>query len=169
MPAMTYPRTVSYQAMPASPPRRPRWQLPVLIGVAILVVAAATTVVMILLVGSRGPGTFTVEGTVELKSGQFDWQDGNPATCSGSGLYSDMHGGADVSISDASGKTIAVGRFQTGSPRGIKSDGSADWCSLWFTISGIPRGAEPYGLWITHRGPKPYTEAQLRQRLTLGF
>jgi len=162
MPAMTHPRTVSYPAAPAPRRRgRPGWQIAVLAGVAVLVVAAAATVV-VLLVASRGPGTFTVTGSVELKTGQFEVHDGNPATCNGIDVYQDLRGGADASIADAKGKFVAIGRFAAGSPR-------TGWCSLWFTIANVPRGAGPYGLWVTHRGPKPYTEAQLAGRLTLGF
>jgi hypothetical protein len=168
---VTYPRAVSHSPVHTPPRRRmPRWQLALLAAIVALVLAGVATLVVLLVGGRTASGTMTVSGSVELKADQFVWETGNPATCAGTGGYSDLHGGADVSIANAAGSTVAVGRFQTGTPRGLDaSHTNAEWCSLWFTISGVPRGVGPYGLWVTHRGPNRYTEAELTRTLTLGF
>lgn len=162
--AMTYPRDVDVIPMPAPRRRRSRAPLYLTVLAAVIVLAAGGVLLLVAFTPEAGssPTTFTVTGSVELKDGQYEQHAGNPATCEGAGGYSDIRGGADVSIADANGKTVATGRFQTGSPR-------TGWCSLWFTITDVPRGAGPYGFWVTHRGPKPYTEAELEKPLTLGF
>lgn len=122
---------------------------------------------------STGPGTFTVSGTVILSRGQFTWVSSENPTCNGFNGFDDIRGGGQVTVTDASGKTLAVGSISRGNAEGIttETDGThrAAICPLPFSVLDVPRGVGPYGVKITHRGTLTYTEDQLIASLTLEF
>lgn len=94
--------------------------------------------------------------------------------CLGIGGYSDISTGAQVVVTDAAGKTIAVGTLGQGSTDNTPSKtsfGSTTYkrCVIPFTVAGIPTGEDFYGVQVGHRGAIQQTEAQLRDTSTLAF
>lgn len=113
------------------------------------------------------PKTFAVHGIVNLMDiDGFTHPDGS--SCSGSSGYDDISSGAQVTISDAGGKTIALGELRDGE---LISDGElAVACQFPFTVRRVPAGKKFYGVEVSHRGVVRYTsqDAHDRVRLTLG-
>lgn len=148
--------------------------IPVLAGAAIFLVIAASAAVWVLIrpAGERpapAPPTHTlqVQGVMNLSRGQFIWAGGADTTCSGWRGFDDIRGGTEVTVTDASGRTLAVGQLQTGQATGITDD-TATACRLPFSITGVPGGVGPYGVEIGHRGVNHYTEGHLTG-LEFGF
>ncbi|MFD9949845.1 hypothetical protein ACFWYW_55750 [Nonomuraea sp. NPDC059023] len=74
--------------------------------------------------------------------------------CTGIGTYADVVEGAQVVVSDATGRTIGVGRLQFG----LLAEAG---CTFPFEVAGVP-GDEPfYGVQIANRGRLQYTAAQM--------
>ena len=92
--------------------------------------------------GTPSGNTMLVAGGMHLRHGEYTGSDTN---CYGTGDYDDIRGGADVTVTNASSKVLAVGRLSQGqvSPSGD--------CVLSFHVS-VPRGQGPYGLELSHRG-----------------
>jgi hypothetical protein len=88
----------------------------------------------------QAAGTITVpiniedalNGTVEM---------GSP--CIAEDGYDDITDGAQVIITNASGKTVGVGSLEPGT---VSSTGSK--CQFEFTVNGIPAGSKFYGIHI---------------------
>jgi hypothetical protein len=99
------------------------------------------------------PGTISVFGTLTLTSG-FANLDGQ--RCAGRGGFDDVHEGAQVVLTDASGTTLAVGALLPGL---IQSDG----CVFAFAIQNVPSGKGFYGVTVSHRGTLQYSEDRLKQ------
>ncbi|MFE7235071.1 hypothetical protein ACFVAF_31470 [Streptomyces sp. NPDC057596] len=98
-------------------------------------------------------GTLTVAGVgAGLGSGQL---------CSGTGGYSDIDFGAQVTITDAAGTLVAMGSLGFGQ----KTD---QGCEFPFTVDDITPGSKFYTVEISHRGGLTKTEEQLREG-DLGF
>lgn len=118
------------------------------------------------------PSVLDVAGTVTLKLGQFTWNSVGEPTCQGWQGFADVAAGAQVTVTDASGKTLAVGAVGAGTAQGITTltDGShrADSCLLPFKVAGVARGVGPYGVEVSHRGVLRYNEGDLAA-LKLGF
>lgn len=74
------------------------------------------------------PGTFTLNGTVELIDPDESW---NLPVCQGSGGYSDLAGGANVVIRDGSDAIIGVGELNSGATQ------SRSVCQFEFTIRDL--------------------------------
>jgi hypothetical protein len=149
--------------LPQPRPPRPRWVIPVVAVLAVLVLALGGLVVVVLAGRGGGataeptasmPSTFTLNGQLHLV-GTFhpDWSPG--ADCTGAGGYDDIQGGTSVTVSDASGRLLSVGQLTNGT-----AVDQAD-CSFSFSIADVPRGRGPYKLEVAHRGAVPYTEVQL--------
>jgi hypothetical protein len=121
---------------------------------------------------AAAPAAITVIGAVTLQRGQFVWNS-QAAGCQGLSGFADIRPGTQVTVTDASGKVVAVGSLDQGTAEGITEEGGlsrATSCSLPFKVSGVPRGAGPYGVEVSHRGVLHYPERDLdTQALTLGF
>lgn len=104
--------------------------------------------------------TVSADGTLALVTTSL----GSSADgCYGTGGYSDIHRGTQVVISDASGKTVALGALSGG------GRGGATRCEFSFHVDGIPKGEAFYKVEVSHRGGIQYTESQLASlALTLG-
>lgn len=122
-----------------------------------MLAAAAIVVAAALIVGGVAlfaPRAFTVKGALVLTdSGVL----ANGGTCQyyGDG-YSDIEGGASVSIRDAAGKTIGLGSLLKGKSVGDNT------CAFFFTIKDVPDGEKFYGVEVTHRGVVQYTPKQMK-------
>lgn len=141
--------------------------------------AVGTVVAMLLLAGcSSAPPSFTTHGTLTLTStinldGYADNIAGSAATlanttgetCSGAGGYDDLIPGAQVKVSDASGKTLALGQLDPG-----KYDAQLGTCTFTFTVPGTPAEQAFYGVMVSHRGAPQFTYAQMKTgpSLTIG-
>jgi hypothetical protein len=125
---------------------RPRWFLPVIIGAAVLVVAAIVVSITIA-VGTLAPKTFTAKGGVVVS--------GNTCDSMSSG-YDDITKGAGVAVKDPAGKTVALGELS----EGHNVDAG---CAFLFTIKDVPSGLGIYGVEVTHRGVVQYKEATLEK------
>jgi len=77
--------------------------------------------------------------------------------------YDDIRLGAQVTVTDQSGKTIAVSELEQGMYTG------SDMCVFPFKVK-VPSGKKFYGVTVSHRGMIQFTEKQMKDGpgLTLG-
>jgi hypothetical protein len=87
----------------------------------------------------------------------------NELTCRGGGGFDDLREGTQVVVTDAAGKTIALGQLGAGSWK--RNVG----CIFLFTVPDVPAGEKFYGLEISHRGRVQYTAAQLAAPVELSI
>lgn len=114
---------------------------------------------------SPAPAPFSVSGSMALELGGFIWSS-DADVCSGKGGYDDIHGGAQVVITDAANTTIAIGALEPGIPtRDPGRPGYATECRFPFSIADVPGGHEFYGVEISHRGKLQYTREQMASPL----
>jgi hypothetical protein len=141
----------------AAPRQGTPWLVPVIVGVAavLLLCCAGAAVTGFFLV--RADRDFTVTGDLTL-SGAGGASDGT--SCRGTGGYDDIDEGTDVVVSDAAGKTLAIGRLRAGTTK----DGD---CVFPFTVSRVPKSEKFYGVTISHRGTLNYTRQDLKEPLHL--
>lgn len=165
VPVMT--ETIRIGQPPQGPPRRERrsrWPL-LAGGLAVLVMLAAGAAVAGIAMARRDARasatatpsstlgqTMNVRGAVKLRVGQY-FAAGN--SCAGDGGYRDLAPGAQVTVTDETGKILAVGRITTGA--GSATSG----CTLLFEVDNVPRGAAFYGVEVSHRGRIQKTEAAI--------
>lgn len=136
---------------PLAKPRRSRLWLLVAIGACVLAVAGVGAVFLL------RDGTITVSGTLELrKEGGFH-QVGSQ--CVGDGGYSDIAPGAQVVVTDDTGKTVGVGSLGAGSWIGSH-------CEWPFEVE-VPDGSAFYGVEVSHRGRVQYPADELAEPITL--
>lgn len=74
--------------------------------------------------------------------------------CAGSGGYSDISGGTQVTVANQSGAILAVGQLDPG-----QSDGSYG-CNFLFEVLNVP-AAPFYEVTVSHRGNLDYSAAQM--------
>ncbi|MBN9607841.1 MAG: hypothetical protein J0I11_00805 [Actinobacteria bacterium] len=106
--------------------------------------------------------TFDLSGDLQLWGAQHFADDGS--SCRGKGGYSDIGQGVAVTVYDASGKIVSAG-----SVTGSTYDAGA--CKFQWSASGVPSGAGPYQVEVSHRGRMTVTEQDARSgaiHLTLG-
>lgn len=88
-----------------------------------------------------------------------------------SGGYDDIHAGAQVTVRDADGKTVALGTLDSGLLAG--KPGTLlilSKCSFSFSITDVPSGGDFYSVEVAHRGQVNYSAVQMQSalKLTLG-
>lgn len=131
--------------------RRPPWTYLIAAAVAVLLLGGAAWWWT-----SRD---ITVTGTLTLSDqGGFVESGGG---CAGEGGYSDMRGGARVVVSDAAGKTLALGSLSTGRPGQLITE-----CVFSFKVD-VPRGHDFYRVTIGDRDPMEYAAEDLMKPLDL--
>jgi hypothetical protein len=148
-----YPPPVFPPAAPPTPGRSPK----------VPVVVVALIVVLVLIVGAflwsrTRTSSFTAKGTMQVFSTSV--QQLGDGACAGSDGYSDIGPGAQVVISDPSGKTLAYADLGDGSSQQLT-------CTFSFTVPKVPSGKQSYGVTISHRGTLHYTEAELKAGVAL--
>jgi hypothetical protein len=102
-------------------------------------------------------GTFALTDSGKFTTGQI---------CQGSGGYDDIQAGAQITVKDGSGKTLATGELVSG----VADD--ADTCTFPFVVTGVP-GADFYAISVSHRGEITFSRSQMTSNgwsvgLTLG-
>lgn len=141
---------------PTPPARAARRRRPL---VWILAVLGA----LVLLGGAAGVyfvafAPITVNGSVTVANAG---QGFTTTECRGTGAFSDLAGGTAVVISDASGKTIALGQLQPGHVSGTN-------CVFQFSVEA-PR-SDFYGIEVSHRGVVKYSLAEVQAgRVSIGI
>lgn len=170
---------MTYQPYPQPPVQQPTSRrIPVWVfvagGLAAVVLFGIIAGLTFVLAGGKSSGstpaaapstesTVLVAGTLDLMDA---YSDGTGTACSGSGGYSDIADGAQVVVTDASGKTIGVGSLVSG----VSTDlvGNIGTCEFTFAVR-VPSGVGPYAVEVTHRGKISFTEADAGDvKLTLG-
>ncbi|WP_242089278.1 hypothetical protein [Curtobacterium sp. DN_7.5] len=126
------------------------------------------------------PEPFSASGTITVPmdiSASLPLQDGNPTIgnpCVPQAGYSDIESGAQVTVANAAGETIAVGQL---SPNGLQNGPSGDAfyqsvCEFAISVDDIPPTSKFYSVHVgnTNRGEQTFTAAQLKDgiALTLG-
>lgn len=108
------------------------------------------------------PFEATIEGSMTLKDG-FSGDPGE--SCSGSGGYDDIRGGAQVTVSNESGDVLAVGRLGAGEGVPASSATGSDflYCKFEFEVTGVPR-AEIYTIEVSHRGGLSYSFEEMESQ-----
>lgn len=139
---------------PQAKPRPRRLWLFVAIGACVLVAAGVGAVLVL-----RGD-TITVSGTLELRNPDGFHQVGG-SHCVGDGGYSDIAPGAQVVITDDTGKTVGVGSLGAGSWIGAH-------CEWPFEVE-VPGGSAFYGVEVSHRGRVQYPADRLNEPVTLSL
>ena len=127
------------------------------IAVAVLILAASCS-------GAGHPSRHTITGTLTLLTGGTGTAD---QPCLGTGGYSDINAGTQVTISNQSGTVVGVGQLGLGISGGtLNLD-----CLFPFTVVAGP--ADIYEVEVSHRGNVDFSAAQMTAQgwavqLTLG-
>lgn len=104
---------------------------------------------------------FTASGGLTLTQGPYTGAAGT--TCSGKGGFADITGGAQVKISDASGKVVALGELETGATLTFTD------CYFSFSVDGVPDSGDIYGVEVANRSVIQFRKADAESiELTLG-
>jgi hypothetical protein len=140
--------------------------------IIVLVIGGAAAVLLAWKPWSSSTSTFTVTGTFALH-GTPDLGDGegqilvtdSDSTCAGENGYDDIQDGVEVTISDSSGKTLALGDLE-----GSTYEATHHTCRFDIVVDGVPSGRDFYRVEVSHRGEQQYTQADLEAgiALTLG-
>jgi len=116
-------------------------------------------------VNSPTPTTFLVVGTVTVPA-SIGSEPGNGGDCYTPDGYGDIREGAQVTVKDAAGTVIALGRLDPGHT--VDSNGTfASKCIFGFTLTDVPEGKDFYLVEVSHRGELRYTRGDLASALTL--
>ncbi|SOD72702.1 hypothetical protein SAMN05892883_2054 [Jatrophihabitans sp. GAS493] len=78
--------------------------------------------------------------------------------CSGPGGYTDVVNGAEVTIADDTGKTLAITQL---------GQGEAVGSTCVFTFAAVVPEVPFYGVTVTHRGTVKFTKDQMQRSPTL--
>jgi hypothetical protein len=145
--------------MPKQEEAKPKWYQN-----RLLIVIAITLFFLIALWFTSSVAPVTVNGTMTLSDGYFGSK-GSP--CDGSGGYSDIIEGAQVTVSNES--TSSVVAVSNLSPGKVNDDGD---CEFSFKINDVPNSSV-YQIEVSHRGKLVYSRKQLEENkyqveLTLG-
>lgn len=152
----------SLPPMPAHPPAIPvsRWSqlsrgtaLAIGAGLGAAVVGACWAGVSLADQAKDAEGSFSTHGTLTVSRIGVGLDSGEP--CSGTGGYSDISFGTQVTITDAAGTLVAMGNLSLG--RKTKQG-----CEFPFTVDDITPGSKFYTVEISRRGGLTKTEDQLR-------
>jgi hypothetical protein len=156
------------------PPRRPRWVVPLLAAVALVLVAGTAVTTWALTRDTRAlppaaPAAIAIDGTLELDGVVGPgWKVG--VECWGNRGYDDIREGAQVTVTDRDGAVLALGRLLAGVVTDDPRLEGAKTCVFGFTVLAVPAGKGIYGVEVAHRGIVRFEEAKLAAAigLTLG-
>jgi hypothetical protein len=138
-----------WQPMPSapSPRRRPPFRWVVLAILAVLIVGTVAAVAYSKVANPQ----HTITGTMTLfdASGYASGAEG----CAGKDGYQDIQAGAQVTVSDESGKLLATSQLGRG-------DDNRPYCVFAFKVDGVPT-AKVYQVEVAHRGKVAYSASDL--------
>lgn len=111
---------------------------------------------------SGGAADFTLDGKLTLRwsTGAFERRDSG--LCAGSGGYSDITGGASVTVTDQSGTVIGTGQLDDGSADVDSSTATPIDCVFRFSVAHVPDGRTFYGVTVSHRGAVQFPPDQAK-------
>ena len=143
-------------SLPPVPRRRPNRTMMFLLALSVVAIGVTAAVFVPKVIGMAG--TFDMQGTLELSHAPTAL-----AGCVGQGGYSDITGRDQVTVTDPSGKTVAMGQI-------VKSKAHGHICTYTFEVKAVPSGLGFYGVEVGKRGRVQYDEARVRQgvKLSLG-
>lgn len=127
------------------------------------------------------PAAFKITGTITVAAGE-----GSDSTLGGAcltdGGYSDIRTGAQVTVTNESGKVIALGSLDAGHTSDtlmlptfnpdtavVENAPKATQCVFGFTVPGVPEGESFYSIEVAHRGQLRYDRAKLSAALTFNL
>lgn len=132
-----------------------RWIVPVAIAVAVLALAAAGVIFMLMTRQPEAPPAgFPVVGSILVRPHT------GGADCTGDSGYEDIKTGAQVAITDSTGKTVGLGSLVADGEQ-VLSD-TVSGCRFTFAIPNVPAGSGFYGVEVSHRGKVQFSESDLR-------
>lgn len=91
--------------------------------------------------------TFELRGTMSLNDGVTSVAP--VGECAGDRGYHDIHEGAQVTVYDAAGKAVGLGRLEN-------ARYEAGTCVFEFTVDNVPLGEAIYQVEVSHRGKVSY-------------
>lgn len=106
-------------------------------------------------------GTVFLNGNAQVGVVRGELVDGGP--CSGQGAYNDLAGGARVTVTNESGRTIGVSHLDAGVIVRIDEGavvGRVFGCSFGFVVKDTPR-ARYYSLAVARRDPVTVARAEM--------
>lgn len=133
------------------------------VGVCAATVAGALVATGVLVADRvSAPAPFDIGGTITLVDGAT-YSSAPGFECEGDRGYDDISPVAEVRVADESGTLLAVGSLTSSVREG-------DFCTFFFTVPEVPRGASFYDVEISHRGSVSYDESDAESgvHLTLG-
>lgn len=156
-------------------PARPGWVVPVVAGLAVLVLALASIAVWAITRASApsaanpiatSSGPLVISGSLTLKdsSGVLNLDD---TACSGMHGYDDIRRGTQVVVTDQSGTVLGTGELGAGV---LQNPGLLRTCRFAFTVL-VPPGKPFYSIEVSHRGKLTHSAAEVtgqQVELTLG-
>ncbi|MCP2327604.1 hypothetical protein HDA40_006111 [Hamadaea flava] len=159
---------------PPTPTRRARPLWPLIVGtlVVLFAISGGIAFAIVKFAGSAtpqasaspaAPTAFMLAGTMVLSPSEFGWTR-DPWNCWGRGGYDDIREGTQVVVTDADGKTVAVGQLGKGEPKAESTR-----CEFVFLIAAVPEGSQFYAVEVAHRGKVQYPRAELNSAITLSF
>jgi hypothetical protein len=150
---------------------RTKWILglhtPVILG--ILLSTAATGATSPVSTAPRRPGMtpsltphapYTISGRLSLISGNL-LEAGSG--CTGQGSYASIHGGAPITVTDASGRVIGVGHLAMGQRRPTAGSTAAETCDFEFVVGGLPE-VDVYSIHLERHGSLQYTLTEMKRQ-----
>ncbi len=184
---MTHPPYQMPEALPVAKPKRPGWVVPVVAVLVVLVAGLGAAAAWLLARPqpaivpvsapapvpatsgvSFGDASKNLTGTFTLYDDGQRWKDNAP--CTGKGGFADIQTGAQVKVSDPTGKLLALGELK--GPSYAHNFGGRVGCLWVISIDDVPTGRGFYGIEISHRGVIQYPESEvfaaLGVDLTLG-
>lgn len=160
-------RTLARMSEESTVVRRVRWWLAAAVIAGVVIGAGVGVWVAVrqdkaepaaAVTSSPAPRLAFVSGAFRVPAGP-KWTKG--AACSRGSKYDDVHVGAQVTITDASGKVVAVADLTAGQVVDSATlPGMTTDCLLGFSAS-VPSGAGPYGFTLNRHGVVHFTESQL--------
>jgi hypothetical protein len=119
------------------------------------------------------PAPIRIFGTLTVDADVTTSEDAVGGSCFPSDGYSDIRLGAQVTVTDDSGKVVALGSLQAGKVSELWGEdtpslfGFASKCEFDFTVDQVPAGHPFYSIEVAHRGQVRFTPAQLDSNVAL--
>lgn len=135
------------------------------------IIATLAAVLTFALSGCGAPPPLDVTGAISVPGGitAGGSEGGNYQPCITSGGYSDIRAGAQVVVTSAEGKVLAVSKLDKGA---LSVPSGASWgersCVFSFRAQ-VPAGQDFYGVEVAHRGAVVYPAARMREHLVLSL
>lgn len=118
------------------------------------------------------PATFVLTGAVEVR-GYGQYQPTLDDGCAGAGPYGGVASGAQVTVTDNVGATVAIAALGSGEliREDLVGNGTTRMagCRLTFQAANVPAGKGFYGVKVVGLDPTQVPEAQARQVVIIKF